>query len=644
MGQRARVTVVVPVYNCLPSLERAFASVFQQSMDPAEIEIIAVDDGSTDGSGEEVDRLAAGRPGFTVLRQKNSGGPGAPRNRGIERATGEYVFFLDADDHFAPEALERMCALADENDTDVVVGQCVGVNRTPPVFPRDVARTTVAESPFIYDTLSPLKLFRRSLLERHGLRFVEGVSSHEDQLFTARAYFEAGGISVLASYDCYYWVDREDGTSSLQSGGAPAEQYFPVVADVMDFLAGRVEPGPLRDRLMQRHFRHEVFGRFGTRYLRLSEEEKAFTRLWGRKLLDAWYTPGVESAFGPRARVIAHCLRHDLDDVLEEVVPTWVEGDRPPTVIDGGRAYMALPGLRDPAANIPDACYEITDRIGVQSVLTGLSWSRAGLRVEGRAAIAGVADEEHQRILVLRGPDGNEHRTRAHLLPEAGEGAFTAEVAVGSDTTLDPGVWQAHMEVRVEGLVKARRLTVPGHAHVDLPEPRLCAAGRTVTPQVSKNRGLEFRVADAGLRGLLVVDHVTWTDGGKLHVRARVPSLLPAGPPISAAAELAPRTDGPARPGTADCRVLPDRLALSVELDLAGCGRGRWDPSIVLVVDGVPLRGRVPFPDGDALGALRRGLREAIPYRTDRGALSVKVTETSVTRWPRRMVRRLRRR
>src|SRR5690606_41346958 len=116
MRQRAKVTVVVPVYNCRPSLERAFTSLFEQSMDPAEIDIIAVDDGSTDGSGEVLDQYAAGRPGFTVGHQQNSGGPGAPRNRGIELATGEYGYVHAAYDYCAHAEIERTSVISVEHE------------------------------------------------------------------------------------------------------------------------------------------------------------------------------------------------------------------------------------------------------------------------------------------------------------------------------------------------------------------------------------------------------------------------------------------------------------------------------------------------------------------------------------------------
>ncbi|SNT56905.1 Glycosyltransferase involved in cell wall bisynthesis [Actinomadura meyerae] len=640
MEDRPKVSVVVPVYNCRASLERTFTSVFEQSLPAADIEIIAVDDGSTDGGLDELRRMAGQRPRFTVLHQENSGGPGAPRNRGIEEAAGEYVFFLDADDYLGPEALERMCALADDNGTDVVVGQCVGIGRRPPVFPRDVPRTTLAESPFVYDTLSPLKLFRRSFLIEHGLRFVEGLSSHEDQPFTSRAYFEAAGISVLASYDCYYWVDREDGTSSLQSGGAPAEQYFPVIADVMSMVASRVEAGPLRDRLMFRHFRFEVFNRFGARYLAASEEEKAFTRLWGRKLVDSWYTDGVAAEFGPRTRLIAHCLRADLDDVLEEVVPTWIDGVRPATVVDGDRAYMAFPRFRDPSAGIPDSCYDITERIGVRSELTGVAWERDRLRVDGVAGIAGVETAEHRVSLLLRDPDGTVHRVPAARRGGGEEGAFRAHVEFGPGSPVGPGTWSAEVEVRVHDLVKVKRLTAAGD--MEPPGTRLTRGALAVQPRLGAGRrGLELAVTEAGLGRLGAVDEVAWDERARLRVRVQVPSALPAGHPVQAAAELVPRDGGAARAGTADCQVRYGALVLTAEFDLADCPPGRFDPRLEITLDGRTVRGRPPCPDGD-LPAAAWFRREAMPYRTKRGALAVRVAQTGVVSRSRRMVRRFR--
>ncbi|MGW3630614.1 glycosyltransferase family 2 protein, partial [Streptomyces sp. NPDC005122] len=102
----------------MPYVTRTISSVAEQTIGTERLEVIVVDDGSTDGTAAELDRLAGVHPGLLrVVRQENSGGPAAPRNAGLDLARGEFVFFLDADDHLGPEALERMVAMAEENGT-----------------------------------------------------------------------------------------------------------------------------------------------------------------------------------------------------------------------------------------------------------------------------------------------------------------------------------------------------------------------------------------------------------------------------------------------------------------------------------------------------------------------------------------------
>jgi len=123
------VTVVVAVYNTMPYLETCLTSLVEQSIGQSRVQVVAVDDGSTDGSAEVLDRFAASYPSvFTVVHQPNSGGPAQPSNKALDLATGRYVYFLGADDHLGPEALERMVGFADEHGSDVVIGKMVGVN------------------------------------------------------------------------------------------------------------------------------------------------------------------------------------------------------------------------------------------------------------------------------------------------------------------------------------------------------------------------------------------------------------------------------------------------------------------------------------------------------------------------------------
>ncbi|WP_218040530.1 glycosyltransferase family 2 protein [Actinomadura sp. WMMB 499] len=329
---RPLVSVIVPVYNCRNTLRGALESVFAQSLPADRIEVVAVDDGSTDGGGELLDELAArraaGRAGgrVTVVHQANSGGPGAPRNRALERAAGRFVYFLDADDRLGPEALERTVAMAERNGTDVVLGKQVGVGgRKIPrgVFDANVERTHVLDPGcdlFGRMSMAALQLFRRSLVEGAGLRFTEGVASHEDQLFTAGAYLWARGVSVLADYDCYYWAARADGTSSTQTGGASHEEVYAIVGRAMRQVADWAGPGEVRESLHLRYVRLEVCGRLHRLYPAASADDRKIMLAGSRELLAAWATPGLLARAHPLHRAIAECVMHGTDDDLENVL------------------------------------------------------------------------------------------------------------------------------------------------------------------------------------------------------------------------------------------------------------------------------------------------------------------------------------
>ena len=115
------VSVVMPCHNAAPYLEEAVASVFAQTLD--DVELILVDDGSTDGSLEIQDRLATEHPGrITLIRQQNQG-PYPARNAGLAQARGGFIAFLDADDWWRKDFLERCHAVLSDHP-DAVLAYC----------------------------------------------------------------------------------------------------------------------------------------------------------------------------------------------------------------------------------------------------------------------------------------------------------------------------------------------------------------------------------------------------------------------------------------------------------------------------------------------------------------------------------------
>ncbi len=113
------VSIVVPVYNAEPFLDRCVRSVTAQRY--CDFELILVDDGSTDRSGELCDTYARNDARIRVAHVRN-GGPSSARNAGLRLAQGEFLYFLDADDEMTPDALEVLLGLAREHPADWVVG------------------------------------------------------------------------------------------------------------------------------------------------------------------------------------------------------------------------------------------------------------------------------------------------------------------------------------------------------------------------------------------------------------------------------------------------------------------------------------------------------------------------------------------
>jgi glycosyltransferase involved in cell wall biosynthesis len=267
-----QVTVVIPVYNAADYLDECLRSIVGQTIGFEQLEVVAVDDGSTDGSSDRLDGWAASHPNIRVIHQPNSGAPGAPRNRAVALARGEYVFFADADDYLGVEALERMLAVASRNESDIVLGRIRGVNRTAATRPfrNSVERGDVVSTDAVW-SLTAHKLIRRSLIVDNGLRFAEGVRLAEELPLIVPAYFLARAISVVADYDCYHLMLREHAAHLTRQPADPAT-FFPVVRFAVETVVANTAPGPARDGMLRRWAQVEIAGKFGKWFAGLPAE------------------------------------------------------------------------------------------------------------------------------------------------------------------------------------------------------------------------------------------------------------------------------------------------------------------------------------------------------------------------------------
>ncbi|MFE7976454.1 glycosyltransferase family 2 protein [Streptomyces shenzhenensis] len=205
------VTVTVIVYNDAARLPRAVASLRRQTH--ANIEIVISDDHSTDETPFVARALAAQDDRIRYLRlARNSGGCSAPRNRALAAARAPYLMFLDSDDELPADAVELLLAAHREREVDFTMGAVQRIRedggRRSTWMPHLVAeRRTLAgiedDPRLFFEHLSTSKMYARAFLDRHDLRFPEGIH-YEDQLFSAQAYCLAKAFTIIPE-PVYLW-------------------------------------------------------------------------------------------------------------------------------------------------------------------------------------------------------------------------------------------------------------------------------------------------------------------------------------------------------------------------------------------------------------------------------------------------------
>ena len=222
--ERPLISVIIPVYNVAPYLERCLDSVAAQTWE--NLEVWLVDDGSTDGSLALCEARAEQDSRFRVLRQANAG-VSAARNRGMDHAAGQYLQFVDGDDFLPPDAPENLVRTAAATGADLVVGRfwrvaggraaVRGHIREARVLTRQDYAEEMLKAPanFYYGVLWN-KLYRRSIVEAGHLRCDTGVSWCEDFLFNLE-YLRRARLITACARPVYCYVKRPGSLVATQA-------------------------------------------------------------------------------------------------------------------------------------------------------------------------------------------------------------------------------------------------------------------------------------------------------------------------------------------------------------------------------------------------------------------------------------------
>lgn len=475
--QHSLVAVIIPVYNSMPYVTACLDSLLAQEGLRGEMTIIAVDDGSTDGSGEELDRFASLDSRVHVIHQENSGWPGMPRNRGLDLADADYVFFMDADDIVTPTALKELTDAAVDHGAQVVIPLMVGANgRNAVGLFNGEARGEIGLRQAL-QTLSPQKLFDLRMLREHRLRFPEGVLRLEDGMFVTDAYLIARSIHLVGKAPLYVFTARDDG-ENISARPIEPRGYVNSVRAIAGLVSARLpqdESGPLIAELFQRKclrfyrqhrweaarpqrqsdwvLRHgqlledlvpddHDWSDLGARDVALVHAIRARDVIGVRELLSRRYSvqPAVHAA---SARVAGPGI--EVRIVIGTLGSPSQTPSQPALSTKGGFAHRLRQGVSRLGSGLRGRHEPIVGPVAIQA-------RRRGGEVIGTGSVVSSRDGAWTYTIVLDDPDGTKTAIDFVwcLLGHENDGAWR-RLAAGRDFAQEPGgrsKWQAYATVK----------------------------------------------------------------------------------------------------------------------------------------------------------------------------------------------------
>ena len=551
-----RVSVVVPIYNVAAYLDTCLQSIAQQTL--SDLEVVMVDDGSTDDS-PGIARAMAERDARFRLVTKPNGGLGSARNAGIEAAAGEFLAFVDSDDVLPRHALETLLGSLDRSGSDFASGNVrrltsYGISPAAflsEVFGRTRTATHVTKFPaLLADRIACNKLFRRSFWDAHAFRFPEGML-YEDMPVTIPAHFLANAVDVV-DRTVYLWRTREGADLSITQQRTDLRAFrdrVRAVDSVSRFLADRgliqekkaYDASVLREDL--RYFLDVLAAataEFRTAFLDLAND-----------YLDR-AAPDVTDGLAAIQRLKWLLVRRRaLAELLQVLEFQETELDRRPPVRCGQNWCGDYPFRGDLRLDIPEETYRLDSELAPVAGIREVAWIDDGsLLVSGHAYVEMLGAprrDSQQVVVVVVGRDGDVAEVpatavhRPDVTADASQaiadldwaGFEAALPATALPPTADvPATVHIEVEVRVGGL---RRRT----ARLDWP---VAQPGRVLT-RTARGRPVKARVNPAGelevsaaadravatacrwLDGVVQVEgnlHPGDRDGARLTVRRRV--------------------------------------------------------------------------------------------------------------------------
>lgn len=209
---KAKISIIIPMYNVADYIEECLDSVVNQDYGIENIETILIDDGSSDDTLKKVDKYVQ-KYNFILIKNAVNSGQAVSRNKGIAKATGEYIAFLDSDDILYKNNLSRLYEELKKNEAELVMAKLNSFNSKGEYgyysdkYINDYKLTDIYQTPSLLNCISICsKLYKSSLIK--NIKFLAN-TFHEDNSFTLEVLFNAKKIMICPEY-LYYRRIRED--------------------------------------------------------------------------------------------------------------------------------------------------------------------------------------------------------------------------------------------------------------------------------------------------------------------------------------------------------------------------------------------------------------------------------------------------
>jgi glycosyltransferase involved in cell wall biosynthesis len=246
-----RVSVIIPALNVEKYLPKCLDSLYQQTLRPEEFEIIIIDDNSSDETLKIAKNFKKKRNNVTVLHNQKNLGPGLSRNKGLDIAKGDYIYFVDGDDYIDPITLEQLLIVAYCNEADIVSagfrrvdtkGKILFGKSEKDQFSSDRIQLIRNLLEFQIHHIVWNKLIKKDLFVKKKIKFPPGL--HEDVMVVRKLFFAASNIVYKPDF-YYYWVKREGSiTNSITK--SHIDDFLKGTVWVKDYIYEEVSRGLFR--------------------------------------------------------------------------------------------------------------------------------------------------------------------------------------------------------------------------------------------------------------------------------------------------------------------------------------------------------------------------------------------------------------